>query len=338
MEDLVASNVRKAISTLNAANASLGFHLEGLYPAPVFYGSRRKIACVQSDYFGFYVLANAIRSILRCVNFVVASRATLESRLLAPSVALSYTAAFHGLMAHLALEGRSYFECFNWAEKQADDSLKQSDRPHEMPIVVGVLKRNNMWNFECRSRSHKVRWRELLQLFAKPSYEIPKYYHELFEYMFAGRLKGMGTSFLKEYLLHPELRESYKVKLEDAKEEFIDRIAEVRHRALYGAAGEDPGVVTALWNRDVTSSSGIERQAVSFYSFSESMLDHVSSDLVELLSATNPIASVRKALCGCIYIQWFDSPLTEDVPRETFESRVRWIKKWLNIGLKSNNR
>lgn len=96
MENLVATNIRKAIGTLNAADASLDSKLDGLFPAPVFFGSRHNIECAQSDYFGFYILANAIRSILRCVNFAVASRATLESRLLAPSVALSYTAAFHG--------------------------------------------------------------------------------------------------------------------------------------------------------------------------------------------------------------------------------------------------
>ncbi|OHB83507.1 MAG: hypothetical protein A2Z38_08975 [Planctomycetes bacterium RBG_19FT_COMBO_48_8] len=248
---------------------------------------------------------------------------------------MSYTAAFHGLMAHLALEGRSYFEFFNWAEKQTDDSLKKSDRPRDMSIVVAVLKRNNTWNFECRNRSHKARWRELLQLFAKPSYTILQYYHELFEYMFAGRRK-MRIS-LKELLQHPELRESEKLKLEDAKEEFVDRIAEVRHRALYGASGEDPYVVTALWNGDVTSSSGIERQAIAFYSFGEAMLDHISSDLVELLSVINPTASVIKALCMCVYLQWFDTPLTDKVPREAFESRVRWIKRWLNMGLKSEN-
>jgi len=318
---------------LNAADASLDFKLDGLFPAPVFFGSRHNIECAQSDYFGFYILANAIRSILRCVNFAVASRSTLESRLLAPSVALSYTAAFHGLMAHLALEGRSYFEFFYWAEKQTDDSLEQSDRPRDTPIVVAVLKRNNTWTFECRNRSHKARWRELLQLFAKPSYTIPQYYHELFEYMFAGRRK-MRIS-LKELLQHPELRESEKLKLEDAKEEFVDRIAKVRHSALYGAFGEDPYVVTALWNRDITSSLGIERQAVSFYSFSEAMLDHVSSDLVELLSAINPNASVRKALCVCVYLQWFDTPLMDKVPREAYESRVRWIKRWLNMDIKS---
>jgi len=335
MEDLLATNIRKAIDKLNVSEASLDFQLCGLFPHPVFYGSRQNIMCAQSDYFGFYVLANAIRSILRGINFAVASRLTLEARLLAQSVVLSYTAGFHGLMAHLSLEGRSYFERFNWAVRQSDGTLANGNLPSKLPIVVAVLKKNNTWIFECRNRSHKARWRELLQLFTKTSYTIPQYYRNLFEYMFGDRQKEKIP--LIELLKNPALREDNKLKIEDAKEEFFDRIAEVRHMALYGAAGEDPRVVEALWNKDVTSSSGIERQAAEFYSFSEAMLDHVSSDLVELLSVLNPIVSVRKALCACIYIQCFDTPLTDEVTREVLKSRVRWIRRWLNVGLNPEN-
>jgi hypothetical protein len=341
MKALVETNIRKAVDKLNSINASLDFQLCGLHPRPVFYGQKQNIISAQSDFFGFYVLANAIRSMLRGINFIVASQCVLESKLLAPSVALSYTAGFHGLMAHLALEGRPFFEdgCFAWAEKRSDGTLAVVKPPTDLPFIAAVLRENNTWSFECRKRSHKTCWRELLHLFDKDSYTIPQYYYALFEYLFRGRQKEqkLGVEPLKERIENPALCEANKLRLEDAKEEFLDRIAEIRHRALYGAFGEDPGVVEAMWNNDVTSSLGIERQTNEFYSFSKAMLDHVSSDIVELLSVLNLIVSVRKALCVCVYVQWFDTPLPDDMHSKFLASRIRWIERWLNAGLRSEN-
>lgn len=339
MKALVATNIRKAVEKLNTIKASLDFQLCGLYPRPVFYGQKQNIISAQSDFFGFYVLANAIRSMLRGINFIVASQCVLESKLLSPSVALSYTAGFHGLMAHLALEGHPFFEngCFAWAEKRSDGTLAVVKPPTDLLFIAAVLKKNNTWSFDCRKRSHKTCWRELLQLFDKGSYTIPKYYRDLFEYLFRGRQKELGVRAVMESIKNPAFREANKFHFEDAKKEFLDRIAEIRHRALYEAFGEDPGVVEAMWNNDVTSSLGIERQAVEFYSFSEAMLDHVSLDIVDLISLLNPIISVRNALCICTYIQWFDTPISDHVPHEVLESRTRWIEKWLNEGIGSSD-
>jgi len=341
METLVATNIRKAIEKLNSVNASLDFQLFGLHPMPVFYGQKQNIISAQSDFFGFYVLANAIRSMLRGINFIIASQCLLESKLLAPSVALSYTAGFHGLMAYLALEGHPFFEdrSFAWAEKQSDDTLVIVAPPDNLLLVSAILTKNNIWSFKNRDRFHKVFWRELLQLFNKPSYTIPQYYRDLFEYLFWGRQKEqkLGVEALKKRIENPALYEANKLQLEDAKKEFLDRIAEVRHTALYGGFGEDPRVVEAMWNNDATSSSGIERQAVKFYSFSEAILDHVSSNIVDLISLLNPIVSVRNALCICTYMRWFDTPISDRVPHKILKSRISQIEKWLKEGIGSSD-
>jgi hypothetical protein len=334
MNTLVATNIRKTIETLNTLKKSLDLRLGGLCPQPQFYGTKQNITSAQSDFFGFYVLANTIRSMLRGINFIVASRSVLESKLLAPSIALSYTAGFHGLMAQLALEGRPFFEdgSFAWAEKGSNGKLTLIEPPPDLLLISAILTKNNIWSFRNRNRSHNVFWRELLNLFGKSSYTIPQYYYDLFDYLFWGRQKEpkLGVKGLKEMLENPALREANKLHLEDAKEEFLNRIAKVRHMALYGGFGEDPWIVEAMWNNDVSSSSGIERQARKFYSFSEAMLVQVSSELVDLLSHLKLTSSIRKALCVCIYIQWFDTPLIADVPNKLLKSQVRQIKKWLH--------
>ncbi len=218
MRALVATNIRNGVDKLIASDAAS--HFELLWP--VFCGPKKSITCARADVFGFYVLANAVRSLLRGINFVVAARSTLESGLLAPSIALSYTGAFHGLMTYLALEGRPHFEFFGWAEKQSDGTLVVANRPNELAVIAAVLKVNNSWSFECRTLSHKARWRELLHILGKSSYTIPYYYRELFTYMFWGRQKKRIP--LKDTLKNPALREANKLQLEDAMSEFLGTV------------------------------------------------------------------------------------------------------------------
>ena len=324
MQGLVAINIRKAIDRLNASGAPSSFELL----SPVFCGPKKNITCTQPDLFGFYVLASAIRSLFRGINFAVAARSTLESGLLAPSIALSYTGAFHGLMTYLALEGRPHFEFFGWAERQSGGNLVVVDRPDALPIIAAILTTENTWSFEGRTLSHKARWRELVHLFGKRSHTIPQYYRELFKYMFRGRQKKRIP--LKDVLMNPTLLDGNRLELEDAMDEFLDRIAAVRHVALYRAVGEDPRVIEAIWNNEATSSSGIEQQALEFYSFCEAMFDHVSSDIASLISLLNPQASVRNALYLCIYLPGVDTPRIDDVSPEVLKSRLCGISRRLD--------
>jgi len=320
----VATNIRKAIDRLNAPDATPSFELMW----PVFGGTRDNITCTQSDYFGFYALSSAIKSLLRGINFIVASQSTLESGLLAPSIGLSYTGAFHSLMSFLALEGRPHFESFGWARKQSDGNSGVVKKPPELPtMVAAILKVNNRWSFECRTRSHKARWRELLQVFGKRSCTIPEYYRRLFNYMFWGRQKERIPVI--DALKNPGILRANRLQLEDAMDEFLDRIADVRHAALYRAFGEDPRVVEAIWNKEATSSSGIEGQAIEFCSFSEAMFAHVSSDVVGLISSLNPKASVRNALRVGIYFPGLDTPRVDDVSSEALRSQLWRIDTWL---------
>lgn len=98
--------------------------------------------CIQQDWFGFYAMRVAARSVLQSINFLSAAALSAENDLNAPAVANAYAGSFLLLHAYLALEGRVYCE-------------SASDTGDPAPVMV-VLSRGK-WAVDGSKRARAAR-------------------------------------------------------------------------------------------------------------------------------------------------------------------------------------
>jgi len=285
----------------------------------ILYESESGITCAQRDYMEFYVLEHSIRYLFRAVNPLIAGNILENNNLYGPSIISYYTAAYHALLAFLALEGHAFLEWTIWPIP----SHRPGDYEHR--DFIAKLTEQNKWIFEGRKRRHKVKWDEIYQAFGSRPNELPKCFHDLFEYLYSGVYQP-GID-LVELIRSPG---QYRVKLADRFEEFLQRISEIRHTAVYRSFGSDPHVFANLWNRDTFSESGIESQTHKYGAFSVSLLNHVASDIWELINRLEVGRDVGTALGLFVYFNWFDNPKFEQIRNHNLNSKIFNITKWIN--------
>ncbi|MFQ5589033.1 MAG: hypothetical protein ACE5F7_09350, partial [Nitrospiria bacterium] len=232
MHPQLAAKAIQQIIRLNSKELKFGFTKDShLHLFPKFSGNKRSIMCEDDDILDLHAIINGIRSILRSVNFLTGAHIMYLRKLYAPSVMLSYTAAFHGLNAHLSCEGRPFFD------------LLEIGYRFEVQVVAGILTKKNKWKYESRGRGHIARWKELHQCFSSSDYVPPLCFDRLFKYMYQGQRKKGVT--LLEVMKEPE---KHRLEMREMLPEFLKKISEVRHRAIYSGLGEDPHAVEGLWD------------------------------------------------------------------------------------------
>jgi len=291
------------------------FRLKSLTPQPIFYRVGSEFRCAQDSFFGFYLLSQGIRSCISAVNFQIAGFHCVDSELYAPASALFYTSAYHALSGFLAINGRVLFDSmsFTW--------LSQEEAPS---VIAACLTKKNAWTYEARARSHKSRWLELQAVFSLKTYTVPECFRRLFRYLYQGRLKKGST--LINYLDDPEL---HRAQLEDYLPEFLTRIAEIRHVALYRSSGEDPGAVEALLDGESVSQSSLGRQAQHLGLFSQSLLEETAKAVSRLVEGVRVHRDVRPFLYLATGQPWIDTPRTDLWEPNTIQGDVDFVQEWL---------
>lgn len=335
MKPLVATNIEHSFRLLNngvpeysedfqtlaCAQPSYKrpFALRGsLTVDPVLYNDGARVVCAQSEYLGFYALKQVIRGILQGINYQIAGDILASAELYGPAVAAYYTAAFHALNSFLALEGRVFLDNTIWPLVLDSEPVEQRD-----PFIA-MLTRHNAWVFEPRSRNHRQKWLEVSQAYVSRPEDLPDCFHNLFRYMYRG--VSQPNVDIMEKIQNPS---KYRLQLSDRFEEFLIRIAETRHRAIYASFGSDPDIVEGLWNRDLFSTRGIDNQTSEFGAFSDSLLTHVSLETHELINDLNPNPEVRKVFGLSVHLLWFDDPLIDSISNPRLRGYVTDINAWI---------
>lgn len=321
MDELVRSRIRMSVSLLDRGSPpvpgkvfklaeSIGvvrFFGDGaLTPNPIIYPGEvpLRLNCVQKEFFGFYVLREAIGRTLAAVNFQVAGDLLVSQELYAPSAVLFYTSAYHALHGYLAAKGRVFLEedRFRWL----------GDEAKTPSLLAACLNSKGRWSFEGRRRNHSVRWSELKNVFGRRGFEIPKYFHHLFYSILPGLGRPGFTNL--ECVKNPV---NTRARLEDNLDLFLDRITSIRYRAIYRGSGEDPSVVEALANQDAFSEDGIDRQARALGVFSHGLLGDSARLVRDFLPCANSLRPAHRVLL----FLGTELPWGQDRPR---------IDQWLN--------
>ncbi len=298
--------------------------VDGFFNTPAF-DSEPSLVCLQEDYLGFYVVPIALANYFRSINFLIAAQSSLELKLYAPSVAMSYTAAYHTVGAFLALNGRLWLdEPPLRVENQGGLSRGQSGKiytGYNKPVIAKLTKRNR-WVYEDRKRSHKARWSELGCLFRSSDSKIPKSFQNLFDYSFKGSHKRVDD--LIDYVRNPE---KYRLGIRDCMTDFFGNIPLARHFSQYAGFGGDPHVHSALMNGDYVDPERLGDLAEAYYSFSHGLGMEVCRELCELQSSLGISSDLREKIM--IRVHWpqpVDEPRTELI--EDDELRERFSELW----------
>jgi len=284
---------------------------------PIFYADGTVVKSPQIDLLGFFGLTIAIRSAFRAVNFLVGAAACRERGINGPVVALSYTAAYHALTSYLVTEGRAIFD-------QVTSPYDRDSKYFVGGPVVAILTKNSKWNIERLSRNHKSRWQHLWAIYNSDRDRLAPCFEILFEHMYRGQFRR-GVRPV-EILRNPTM---HKLTIADVSREFFERIAEIRHFALYAGFGDDPHVAEALVNGDAESSKGLNGQSEALFGFSRDLLRHVSMQLGAFAQATALEEKLREKLFLCVYAPYFDQPKTREVPNVDSREALTILRDWI---------
>ncbi|HZF09697.1 MAG TPA: hypothetical protein VFE33_12980 [Thermoanaerobaculia bacterium] len=293
------------------------FSEESLSAFPVIYRNGGELRCAQGSFFGFYLLCHAIRSCLSAVNFQIGGWLSANSSLYGPASGLFYTAAYHALAGFLAAHGRVLVDeqTFTWVFGE--------EKPQ---VVAACLTKENTWKFEGRRRSHDARWLELKSLFVRSSFEIPPYFRRLFSALYPNRYKR-GVDIL-EILSNPK---EHRAQLEDHIDEFLLRIAEIRHVAIYHSFGDDPHIVDALFNREPVpgAEKKLGNQSRELGLFSQCLLEDATAAVRRIVEGLKVPKNVKLFLYLGSGQPWMDKPRSELWEPNGTKDNVDAIWSWL---------
>lgn len=173
---LMRAQIRKACVRAVEKDSILSLDAGGLTFEPWFHTANRGIVCWNGPLIGFYGLIACARGAFRAVNFLVAGHKSLSAELFAPAIGLFYTAAYHSLHAYLGMEGRVIFDSPHWTDTSGNAIAAGQSRNYPQSLIA-ILKKDNTWAFEPRTRGHQWRWQELRQVFGTTDGNIPDFLH-----------------------------------------------------------------------------------------------------------------------------------------------------------------
>lgn len=313
--------IKKSINRINKGDVKfglIGLSEKELTPEPRFYKTEdHKTKCYQYDSLGFYVLRSAYRGILLSINYLVAADVNLSKKLLGPAVSNYYTSAYHVLGAFFALKGRIIFDNQIIFDNK---NLKTDDRFAIASFTKGK------WHIETKKWGHAGKWQEIKQLRLD---EYPESLIHLFRYWFKFRIKEDIS--LNEYMRRRIKGEPLGTPLhiDDIPDEFLKRISETRHQAIYASFGSEPKVMSNLVNRDTFDDNGIDYQARAFKKFCYGFINENADSLIELLNFVRIHKKTRNWLWVAIFQPWFDEQQINQINDEELRQKLNRIKEYL---------
>ena len=136
---------------------------------------------------------------------------------------------------------------------------------------------------------------------------------------------------MDEYVRRLESKESLETLL-DIKEmldEFLIRISQTRHYAIYGSLGSDSEVMSNLINRDAINDYGIDYQAIAFKNFCYGFINENVDSLIELLNFIQIHKKTRNWLRYAIFQPWFDEQQIIQIKDNQLQQKLQQIKSLL---------
>ena len=317
LNDLILSNIRKSLRSINQQRLKFSFRPGELNFLPSFESVNGSIVCAQVDYFGFYALRSALRGLELSTNFLVAGQRTLNDNLYGPAVVSLYTAAYHVVESLLALSGRVWI---------VEDKKRPQDTDAPS-VVVGLLTRHNTWKFEKRRRGHSQHWKELRPVLLNADAELPPYFQDLFQHFFRGRYKSRTPrkSYLTALRSANPLPVGEPFSLQEKVDEFLHMIAQSRHDALYTGFGSDPLAYEAAVNGELANGTHMAAQARALENFARGVADEVSAKLDELLGNLELSETVKSALFLSVGFPWFDTPEHDLIQPKELAMRLKRV-------------
>ncbi len=313
--------VKKSIIRINKGEVKfgiIGLSEKELTPEPRFYkNDDNRIKCYQFDSLGFYVLRNAYRGLLLSINYLVSADINLSKKLLGPAISNYYTSAYHILGAFLALRGRIVFDTLILYHNK---KIIKDDR-----FAIASFTKGN-WHLESKKWGHAGKWQEIKQLRLN---EYPESLIHLFRYWFKYRIKEDVS--LNEYMRRMVKGESLGTPLHinDIPDEFLKRITESRHQAIYASFGSEPEVMSNLVNGDAFDDNGIDYQARAFKKFCYGFMNENVDTLIELLNFIRIHKKTREWLWVSIFQPWFDEQQIEYIDDYQLKQKLNQIKEFL---------
>lgn len=320
MVNLTRSNIKKSVDFFGESSSE---DTQSILARRFTYA--KSIDSLEGHYFGFYALRTILRAIFMSINYQIAGHHSLSKKYLAPSTVLFYTSAYHAIHGYQALHGRVLSD-LNWRADTSDDRNPASKKSLRHRLVLGVLTKSNAWKFEPRYASHSSVWRELSQVFASSKFEVPKYFDDFFNFLYRGQFEGYEN--MADAVLEPD---KYRYKLSDHIEEFLERISDLRHFAIYESTGVEPGLVDAMVDGSPYSIDAIPRQCEEFGLFSYRLLEDVTKQARAIVEEIRPNREVREALFVEVLLDHFDEPDIDAYGDRETAKDVRFLWNWLRM-------
>lgn len=284
---------------------------------PRFYGSGNPRRCVQSEWFGFYALRLAARSLMQAANFLVASMNVFQIGLNAPAVTLAYNAAFLTLHGYLALDGRVYCE----------DRTGLQEANHWNVTLTS----DGKWAIAGIKRDHMSKWMLLKRtVYEMGGQELPHYFNSLFHCLCRPRYEPHMT--LKDIIRNRSagLEGVGLIPMSERLDEFLSLIAEARHIANYEGLGDDARVVDAMVNGE--GGGDLSETAKAFLVLSHDFVEDVAARTRALLAEVPWEQTSRQFWCmSCLY-PFFDEP-RHHLLRDPVQELVRDIWNGMRVSL-----
>jgi hypothetical protein len=310
--------IKKTINRINSGEVTfglIGLSEKELTPEPRFYKTEdKKLKCYQHNLLGFYVLRSAYRGILLSINYLLAADFNLSKKLSGPAVSNYYTCAYHILGAYLALNGRIVFDNLNLFDNKKIINVDK--------FAIASFTKGN-WHIESKKWGHAGKWQEIKQLRLD---EYPNSLIHLFKYWFKFRIKEDIS--MNEYVRRLVNKETLgtPLSIKDIPDEFLKRISQTRHQAIYGSLGSEPEVMSNLVNKDAFNDNGIDYQALAFKNFCYGFINENVDSLIELLNFIRILKKTRSWLSSAIFQPWFDEPQISQIKDSQLQQKLQQIE------------
>ena len=259
-----------------------------LQPLPQFFRKKdRTLGSPQQEVFGFYALRTAIRGYLIGLLYLQAADREEGVHALAPALALHYTAAYHALIALLALRGRTIVDPILGPLRiirKGDITYTESDSiPDEPGLIMAKLTARNSWVFEPRRKSHEELWLTLIELMARRDSAIPE--------------------ILRRWFRSELATDARRVDKSGAIKKTIRDIVNARHQALYEGYAYD-----VAENQGTGHALGYK--AKGFRALAAGLLSSVALELDDLLYLEDvmPKGPTRNSMVMGILTPPFEMP------------------------------
>jgi hypothetical protein len=236
-------------------------------PIPWFYrDSSKNIRSPQEDFFGLYALRSIYRGIFIGMRFIQAGDLLHKRGFYSSSIISYYTGSYHLLNAFLSLNGHIYIDQvlgpLGITKSDSIISTTYGSLNPDLEVIMAILKKNNEWKFEPRTRNHKTKWKEIEAILIKLDKNILEIFISFFTYVLSCK------------------KDSYSLK--ELIKNGLQRLIYIRHESVYMGYGYDDYVHDRITNRETDSGYGLDFKSKIYRDFALGLLTYSVDGIVVL--------------------------------------------------------